>query len=525
MGVKADKRDLRAKIISYRYNMGTEDILAMLEEYEKLLKVEHTTDELAEAAFFRGQVSFHRGRYYDTVDALTKSIGMEKTKDYLYLETAARNLLGILFSFVGYESVALQNYLTAAEAAKKNHDVQSQGLVQLNIGILYQSLSDYQKAMDYFKRGYEFAVGDFSKPDFKLLLLCLIQRARLYCQMGRYRDAFCMKNDIESYYHMVMEGEFLLSKWILDIVLEEYFGTPDGQDTLILDVQSSLSRDENYLEQIDSYLELCSYLIEKNKRDQSRKMLDILREKLCATEFQYLRMRLEELEVCYQQKYGDRDQYLHTCLHYMEMQKEYEQTLKVFKRQNLVNIESLQEIEKQRMEFEIQSRRDLATGLFHKEAFQFEVELYLSERKRDIMDALLMIDIDDFKQVNDTFGHLVGDEVIAKLASLMKQQFQNTSICGRFGGDEFIIFICGIGDMCEVEKEIEQFREMFSELGFGKEKQIHNTVSIGVSYNSDINASYNTMLSCADEALLKVKEYGKNKVAYYEIKRGLLKYV
>ena len=81
-------------------------------------------EELAEAAFFRGEASFWMGRYTDTVEFLTKSIGMKKNREYEYLDIQAYNVLGMVFSFVGYETVALTNYLQAAKTAEKNQDIE-----------------------------------------------------------------------------------------------------------------------------------------------------------------------------------------------------------------------------------------------------------------------------------------------------------------------------------------------------------------------------------------------------------------
>lgn len=524
MGIGALKRDIREKIITYQYNVTKEDIWELLDTYDMYLETSYTQDELAEAAYLRGEAAFHMGRYHDTVKALTKSLGIEKTAEYSYLEADAYNMLGMLFSFVGYETVALDNYLSAIESAKRGRNVLEEVSALLNTGLLYQGLKDYRKAMSYFKRGYETAGKNYSRPEMLLMLLCLIQEAQLLCKMGRYEDAKRMKREIDSYYHVAGQGETLLSKCILEVYLEEHFGTEAHISKQIADIRQFFDRDTEYLEQIDFYVDFCSFLMESGRKTDARQFLDALQEKLGVTEFFHLRIRMEEMEVAYQKQYSDEGNYLSSCIHYMTIQREYERTLKKFKKQNLSNIESLQELEKQRQEFERRSKCDLATGLLNKDTFRFEIENYLSERNRDVTDVMVIIDIDDFKLVNDSFGHLVGDEVIAKLSELMKLYFKE-DVCGRFGGDEFVIFIKNITDMGETELRIETLREEFAKLGFGKLGNIHNTVSIGVSYNHGMNASYKTMFSCADEALMKAKEYGKNRVALFEIKRGLLKYV
>lgn len=524
MGIGELKQDIREEIIAFQYHAAAEDIWELLDRYDNYLESSGTQDELAEAAFLRGDVAFHMGRYRDTVKALTRSLTIEKTPEYAYLEADAYNMLGMLFAFIGYEDIALDNYLSAVESAKQNRNIQEQVSSLLNIGILYQGLKDYRKALTYYKKGYEAANNECGTPELMLILLCLIQEAQVLFKMRRYDEAKRLQREINSYYQVIAHDEIVLPKFILEVWMESRFGTEQRVQELIEEIRQFLIRDTEYLEQIDFYVEFCGFLLENGRKADARQFLDLLTEKLGATEFLYLRMRMEEMEVSYQKKYSDEDHYYEACQHYMILQQEYERTLKEFKKQNLSNIGDLQELEAQRQEFEFRSKCDLATGLLNKETFRFEVENYLQERNRGLMDAMVVVDIDDFKLINDSYGHLVGDEVIVKVVALLREQFEK-ELCGRFGGDEFVVFLRNVDEIDKIEMQVEQFREKFSMIGFGKEKNIHNTVSIGVSYNNGINASYKTMFSCADEALLKAKEYGKNRVAFFEIKRGLLKYV
>lgn len=526
MGTNAAKRELREKILSYSYNgTGKNGIWELLDEYDAQLALEHTPDELAEAAYLRGEASFYMGRYDDAVQALSRSISIEKSKRFIGLEAEAYNRLGMLFAFAGYDTIALESYLAAIESAKQNYDMQVHVVALLNVGVLYQGLNNDRKALIYYKKGYEAANSDYAKPNLQLLLLCLIQEAQIFCRMGRYEEAARMKRDIDAYYSVVSRGEFMLSREIFNVYLEEYFGTRENVREQVGKIRNFLDCDREFMQQIDFYVDFCAYLIEKEYKEEAREFLNILREKLAATEFLHLRMYIEELEVRYQQKYHGQEQYLDACVRYRAMQQEYEWMLKKFKQKNIANMGNLQEIEKQRKEFEFRSKCDLATGLFNKETFQSEVERYLQERNRNVMDALVMIDIDDFKLVNDSFGHLVGDDVILALAKLMCEVFGENSVCGRYGGDEFIVFLKNVTDMVQMESMVEEFRERFGKMGFGKQGSVHSTVSMGVSYNHGLNVPYKTMISCADEALLKAKEYGKNRVTFFEIKRGLLKYV
>ncbi len=524
MGIAALKEELREKIITYKYHVSREDIWEILDTYDRYLAFSDSKNELAEAAFLRGDVAFHLGRYHETVEALTKSLQIEKTQEYEHLEADAHNLLGMLFYYLGYETVALDSYLSAVQSARKKKNIFGEVSALLNIGLLYENLHDYNKAMQYYNRGADVAGGEFSGPKILLLLLCMIQQAQLLCKTNRYELAVKKKREIDSYYHIVMQEELILSECILEVYLAVHDKDEQRTEELIQSIRHFLETDTDYVEQIDFYIDFCRFLLDQDRKEDARVFMDLLREKLGVTEFLHLRIKMEELEIRYQKQYCDRQRYLDSCVRYMNLEKEYAKAIKNFRCRNLLNVENLQEVEKKRLEFELRSKCDLATGLLNKEAFKQEVESYLNKRKRDVMDAMIMIDIDNFKLINDSFGHLIGDAVIAGLSALIRDAF-GRDICGRFGGDEFLLFVRGPVEMEEVETGVERLREEFHNLAFGRNKDVHVTLSIGVSYNNGVNASYHTMFSCADEALAKAKEYGKNRVAFFEIKRGMLKYV
>lgn len=489
------------------------------------MEVEKTKREMAEAAFLRGEAAFCKGRYQDTVTELTRCLTMEKSSEYQYIETESYNMLGMLFYFSGYETIALEHYLSAYETAKKYGSTEGQVSSLLNIGLLYQGGKEYDKALLYYKEAKKTAESDLRNPNMLLTLYADIQIAQLYCKQEQYEAAIQINREIEQYYSAAAAGEFLLSKCLLEIYLEEYQGNQKKVNELLGMLIRYLAQDGYFMEQIDFYMELCEYLLKIGRKQECRKMLDILQEKLRPTEFLKLRLRLERMEVDYKKAYGEKEEYLEACKYFMILYAEFEQVLKTFRRQNLENVESLQKLEVRKREMEKRSKCDLATGLLNKKAFQYEVEQYLIERGGHVMDAMAFVDIDNFKLVNDSFGHLLGDEVIKAMAELIQKEFSADCICGRFGGDEFLVFIKEIKDMSKVEERIENFKAAFGKLGFGKTKDVHMTLSIGVSYNKSMKVSYQAMVACADEALEKAKEYGKNRVTFYEIKRGIYNYV
>lgn len=480
--------------------------------------------EMAEAVYQRGAAAFAKGKYQETIEAMTHCLSMEKAEEYQYLETDAYNMLGMLFFFAGYETTALDYYLSALESARKQYNTGGVVSTLLNIGLLYQAGKEYGRAMPYYMQAKEAAELDLRSHDMLLILYADIQIAQLYCRMGQYGEAKRLYTEIENFTQVVADGEFLLTKWMLDILLADHAAEYDKVHLLTEEVINYLREDEQFIEQVDFYVDVCELMFSYGNVRETRTILDLIREKIKDTDFLRLKMRIEQIEVNYQKEYGREVDYKEACRRYVTIHEQYELLLNEFQRKNLENMASMQKLEEQKREFERRSRCDLATGLLNKKAFKHEVEQCLAEHSGETMNAMVFLDIDNFKLVNDSFGHLLGDEVIRALAEKIQQHFVEKCVCGRFGGDEFTVFIQEVEDMMSLEKRIEEFREAFSKLGFGDAGDVHVTLSIGVSYNHGMCVSYQAMLSCADEALEKAKEYGKNRVSYYEIKRGIYSY-
>lgn len=481
--------------------------------------------EMADAVFRRGAEAFALGKYQDTIKEMTLCLSMEKAEEYQYLDTDAYNMLGMLFSFSGYETAALDYYLLALEAAQKIENISGEVSSLLNIGLLYQGCKEYSRAMSYYKRAKEVAEHDLRSHDILLLLYTSIQIAQLYCRMEQFSEARRFYTEVDNYYRIVMKDEFLLPKAILDILLAQEAGTYEKVHALAEEVTEHLQQDEQYVEQIDFYADICELLFGYGYAKETQRILLLLSEKIKDTDFFRLKMRVGLIETDYQKIYGKEEDYKESCMRYIVLHEQYEKALHQLQRENLENVDGLQRLEEQKREFERRSICDLATGLLNKKAFRHEVEKELLEYSRATTNAMVFLDIDNFKLMNDSYGHLLGDEVIRMLADKIKTYFKDNCICGRFGGDEFTIFISKVEDILGIEEHIEKFREEFARIGFGKGSNIHATLSIGVSYNKGMRVSYQALLSCADEALEKAKEYGKNRVSFYEIKRGIHGYV
>ena len=156
--------------------------------------------------------------------------------------------------------------------------------------------------------------------------------------------------------------------------------------------------------------------------------------------------------------------------------------------------------------FYIQKERDTdgLTGLYTKSAGQTLVSSVLERRNAG---ALFMIDMDNFKQINDSYGHSYGDEIIAKLSSVIKMNTRRSDIRFRFGGDEFVIYFQGI-EREEVNRKISNIFNTMNDAFKDEESTI--TCSIGIVIVDKPELGYKHYFDQADKALYKAKGKGKN---------------
>lgn len=156
--------------------------------------------------------------------------------------------------------------------------------------------------------------------------------------------------------------------------------------------------------------------------------------------------------------------------------------------------------------------RDAGTGLLNKRAWT-EYTIEQLNRKDGQVRWLVIIDIDDFKHINDTYGHIFGDQVIRRVAEIMQVLVGQRGVIGRFGGDEYVILL----EKVETREQLKTLlKTIAKELALAFDPKTHVTASIGVSeYPVDGN-EYEELMRKADKALYLAKEKGKNRHIIYE---------
>ena len=161
------------------------------------------------------------------------------------------------------------------------------------------------------------------------------------------------------------------------------------------------------------------------------------------------------------------------------------------------------------------AEEDPLTGLLNKNFTHARIAAALENQPEGSLSALLILDMDNFKQVNDRCGHPYGDTVLTWAAERLRHFFRSGDIIGRIGGDEFMIFLKNVPDTALVEKRCQGLLQAMSSLLDGREGAVKLSCSLGVALAPEHGRAFQELFQRADNALYQAKALGKNGYVIY----------
>ncbi|MCQ2494295.1 MAG: diguanylate cyclase [Lachnospiraceae bacterium] len=179
-------------------------------------------------------------------------------------------------------------------------------------------------------------------------------------------------------------------------------------------------------------------------------------------------------------------------------------------------VSNIDDKKKKEIELKHKAEMDSLTGLLNKGAATVQITAQIakcySENKKA---ALLMLDLDHFKSVNDTFGHAVGDEVIAESGKIIRDAFRGSDIVGRMGGDEFMVLMDDIRSEEDALKMARKLNFLLTRKLTDSRGEVKITSSIGIAVLPEEPIDYETLYRQADLALYRTKETGRDGTTVY----------
>jgi diguanylate cyclase (GGDEF)-like protein len=178
---------------------------------------------------------------------------------------------------------------------------------------------------------------------------------------------------------------------------------------------------------------------------------------------------------------------------------------------------SLDDLKVQHKKMHYQANHDALTGLANRHLLieKLDHSINLSVRhKRKV--AILFMDVDNFKEINDSLGHNVGDDILIELSQRLQSKTRKADTLARLGGDEFCILLTDVSDLEDVTNFITNIMDLLTEPFFIGQSSIYLNLSIGISIYPSDSDNVNTLMKNADSAMFKAKNDGKNRYCFYD---------
>lgn len=153
---------------------------------------------------------------------------------------------------------------------------------------------------------------------------------------------------------------------------------------------------------------------------------------------------------------------------------------------------------------------DILTGLNNQQGLLVRCSNTLKDKSMN--DVFMFMDLDNFKSVNDLYGHGMGDKVLYEVGRILKEETRGKDIVGRYGGDEFVALLCDVTNTSRGEETIERIKNRISKVCSDMGLDVEITASIGLSFTSETGFDYRRLKEIADDRLYLAKKSGKDKI-------------
>lgn len=505
---QTDKEFLEKQILNARFLPVTEDIFSLYDQYEALLDSKDT-DGLAFLLCYKGETYLRIGDLESALNRLTRCTRAPKSATCIQLDALAYNLTGLAYFFLGYEVAAFENFQQCDAICRQHHLPDIAITCQLNLGTLYRTLHDYEKALSFYHSALSL-IGDDIETHRNLYRLTLSYFGLTYCIRGDFSSAEPMHHALES---LPDEPSFYAIATHAFHVL--YFYESGEHDAFMASFDTILERSgsqNDFFEYFEFYYNVCQFLLGKNEYVLARKLLDTLKDTASGYDYSFFHYLMEKLEVRYAKTFGSLDDYTLHCSRFVESHKAYYKQQLPMLLHTMECVELLHKTKQDSARLEQSNRLDPMTGLFNKYTIEFLVQEKLRTSSASPF-ALLLVDMDYFKQINNKLGHLMGDSIIRDTANIIKKFFPEDALCGRVGGDEFLICITSFRDTSSVLLQAELLRQEICRLAHKRNLSVPTDASIGISFFlSGAPYGYTDLFHQADDALYHAKKSGRNKI-------------
>ncbi|HEX3023058.1 MAG TPA: diguanylate cyclase [Lachnospiraceae bacterium] len=493
------------------------------EHIVEMARKENDNFGLAFGYYYLGEINLREGNSLGTINYTMKALPIAEENNFYEINIQIYNALGIMFANEGDEQRSLDHYFKGLDIAVAYRHYILEGMIESNIGDLYQDLGDYETAIYHTKRAY---AASNRRKEAKTLLnlqLCNIfsNIALSYYCLNDFNQAldYCEKakeKDKEASYRNLLPV-------IESIEARTYFKLGKLNDSYLSAVRcmDAAVDSEEIFDVFKACILVADLFMELHKNEDASKMIDIIRMYAKQLDSVYQWIETYDLLIRYYKHTKNEKMLTDAYITYYEWQQKSKRLIKESKLNSMRNRVALENarreqerIQANNLQLKSISEHDALTGLANRYKLNkysnicFEKAVQLGTNL-----GIIIIDVDYFKEFNDTYGHLEGDRCIQNVAKVLSKMKNTNCFPARFGGDEFFVIVTNYSDE-QILDLAATIKKMVNGLQIAHEKSLvskYVTVSQGiVNRIPDKDSSIDELISLADAALYNIKKLHRN---------------
>lgn len=435
----------------------------------------------------------------------------------------ALNLVGVSYGAAGNDDMAIDTYMEGLECSMEHKLASSSLLFYNNIGSRYQQLHEYEKAINYFRK----AEQCLSDP--KVLkaerysawaMIIYMNLSTSYCGLGDYVLSRRYMERARPYLAEETNEMYRFSFMVAECSLAWHEGKEDyireNMDQLI----DEAITDKNTTDYVQDMQDIAGLLKRMKEFENWKKIIQHFEKYSKKQESLYCQIALLEMWMDYYKTVQNTEEYTRLCVEHAEL---YQKQKNQNDRERAAAIDmkiELHEKEIARRQVEQMALVDSLTGLGNRHKLEKDsYKLIQQSRQKGVCLGVGVLDLDFFKEKNDAFGHLKGDECLVCVANVIRDVVMDFGEAYRFGGDEFVVLIPE-GDAAllrriagRIKTTLRMLQEDNPEVAGMPEITLSQGYASCFPNEEDL---LSTMIAFADKALYDVKREGKNDYHIYE---------
>ena len=479
--------------------------------------------EVAYAYLYMGDTLLSMGKLDEALEYLTMSENVQKQNGFDNLLMKTYNITGIVYVTMGDVLLAVDYYYSALRLAKKYNNYTLMAMVYNNIGSILSNVGDAAKAAEYYKLSYEYSRKKGTDDDISFNMVQLYMNVcEGYLKEKQYAQA---KEYLDHALHSVNRDEIsiIYEMRIIHMYAMIYYSLGDYDREYEMCMKAAGFGGQNWqdVEVFDDYMDIATVLVNTGHIKSVHTLLCELDEMAEQTDIDNRRLKICQIRIQIYQKTGEKDRLNEQLRKYYGIKKKKNSEKNkavIFAINNRCRLEEERKknriLKEDNRKLVRESEIDELTGIYNRFGFKRRYDkLYRYALKNHYNYCIGIFDVDYFKQYNDSYGHLKGDDCLKCIARILRQTSDGDFCVARYGGDEFIFMAYGSREE-EVEDFIHRLVENVRQQNIAFESHPdadYVTISVGAVLLDTVNGMELTeMLEKADKVLYEVKQTGKN---------------